>query len=246
MVAEAETRDEVIRACVSPDGRLRIIGWRARCFRHEVPLSWNVRGPEGKRGPAGATGPAGPQGQPGAPGAQGDPGVAGPAGPQGDPGPAGPQGPAGESAPDMGSHRVGYAQNALQFPVSTFNPYDLVTLVITPGGNPGDTVFIKLDASLRAWNSRNAPIGFFVSRDGVTGERSIEQWVAVSPLGTTGSVTWVVEATAGMEETFRLQLQSAPNTGSCAQLNSCTVHQVIGSLSAITAPLGASGGNTLE
>jgi hypothetical protein len=131
--------------------------------------------------------------------------------------------------------------------VTAFRPYDIVTLVITPGGNPGDTVFIKLDASLRNQNSRNDPVDFFIARDAVVPERSVEQWMGVNPVyGAVGSVTWVVQAMAGVQETFRLQMAAQPNSGSCALLNSCTIHSVTGALSAITAPAGASGGPTLD
>jgi hypothetical protein len=131
--------------------------------------------------------------------------------------------------------------------VSAYKAYDIVTLVMTPGGNPGETVFVKLDASLRDVNSRSDPIAFFISRDGILPQRSVEQWMSVAPYyGSTGSVTWVVEATAGVEETFRLQLLSQSGSSLCGQTNTCTVHQVTGAISAISVPSGASGGKTLD
>jgi hypothetical protein len=80
---------DTITACVSREGRIRVISLRelsdvsrkrdsSPCRRGERLLIWNVVGP---RGPAGPIGPQGPQGVPG---------PEGPQGPQGDPGPAGP------------------------------------------------------------------------------------------------------------------------------------------------------------
>jgi hypothetical protein len=80
---------DTISACVSREGRIRVISLRelfdlsrkrdsSPCRRGERLLIWNVVGP---RGPAGPIGPQGPQGVPGPPGPQG---------PQGEPGPAGP------------------------------------------------------------------------------------------------------------------------------------------------------------
>lgn len=102
---------ETITACASKSsGRLRVVRSSASCRSHEHRLSWNVRGPQGERGPSGpagepgAMGPAGPQGAQGAAGErgpqgeqgrQGAPGEAGAAGPPGPEGAAGPQGPAG-------------------------------------------------------------------------------------------------------------------------------------------------------
>jgi hypothetical protein len=240
IVADAHTREDAIYACAAPQGQLRVIEPGRRCRPHEVRLVWNVAG---RRGPAGERGAAGPPGVPGLPGAAGATGPAGEPGPAGPGGPPGPAGPAG--AAPAGS-RVAYAEGSVQFPVTLYRPYDIATIVITPGGAPGEPAFIKLDANLRDWNSRAAPVAFFVARDG-SETRSIEQWTGVHPLyGTTGSVTWVVEATAGVQETFRLQLLSQPNNGLCAQQNTCTIHQVTGAISAITVPLGASGGPTLD
>jgi Lamin Tail Domain/Collagen triple helix repeat (20 copies) len=78
-----------IHACVRKDGRLRLVAETARCRRHERPISWNVRGPQGAPG---AAGPVGPAGASGANGADGAPGPAGPPGPIGERGPKGPKG----------------------------------------------------------------------------------------------------------------------------------------------------------
>jgi hypothetical protein len=53
------------------DGRLRLVARARDCRPSEVPISWNVQGPQGISG------------QPGLPGPQGVPGPQGPAGPQG-------------------------------------------------------------------------------------------------------------------------------------------------------------------
>lgn len=69
--------DQTISACVSKDGRVRVLTAGAprrgegdrdawRCHRGENLLTWSIAGPEG---------PAGPQGLPGAPGAVGPPGL---------------------------------------------------------------------------------------------------------------------------------------------------------------------------
>jgi hypothetical protein len=141
--------------------------------------------------------------------------------------------------------RVAYGAATTSFTISQVRPYEVATLVITPGGTAGEPAFIKLDAMLRDANSRSEAITFFLTRDG-TNQRSLEQAMAVPPLyGTSGSVTWVVEGTAGLQETFRLQVFAQPFNSICAQQNTCTLHQVTAAISAITAPFGASGGRTL-
>ncbi|MDA8296222.1 MAG: type VI secretion system tube protein Hcp [Actinomycetota bacterium] len=74
---------QVLTACKSLAGFLRLVSSPSDCRRNETAVQWNIQGPTGPQGPVGpkgttgATGPAGPKG---------------PAGPQG---PVGPQGPAG-------------------------------------------------------------------------------------------------------------------------------------------------------
>jgi hypothetical protein len=101
----------VIRACVNPAGKLRLIAEGATCRARERAIAWNVRGPAGPAGPQGPAGPPGPAGTPGTTGAQGPAGAqgppgprgaAGPQGPKGDTGPQGPQGPRGERGPAGG------------------------------------------------------------------------------------------------------------------------------------------------
>lgn len=63
-LADAQT----IEACVSPSGKLRIVGDAGSCKRKESPLSWGTQGPEGAQGATGATGATGAQGPAGPPG----------------------------------------------------------------------------------------------------------------------------------------------------------------------------------
>jgi hypothetical protein len=82
-------RPDTISACVSREGKVRVISLRelfdlsrkrhsSPCGRGERLITWNIVGPQGPAGPIGPQGPQGPSGP------------AGPQGPQGDPGPAGP------------------------------------------------------------------------------------------------------------------------------------------------------------
>jgi len=79
-----------IHACaIRRIGLLRLVSSPADCRRHERPISWNVRCPQGEPGPPGAPGQAGATGAPGPQGMQGpqgERGPAGPTGPKGDPG----------------------------------------------------------------------------------------------------------------------------------------------------------------
>lgn len=87
-----------IHGCYSTNGKgahkgsLRIAD---TCRKHELPITWNKRGPRGLQGPAG---PQGPKGDTGATGPQGPQGDTGPQGPKGDTGATGPQGPPGPLA----------------------------------------------------------------------------------------------------------------------------------------------------
>src|SRR5205085_3215416 len=53
-------------------GRLRVVSSPRECGRNEIPISWNVVGPQG---PAGAPGPVGPTGPVGPVGPAGEPGT---------------------------------------------------------------------------------------------------------------------------------------------------------------------------
>ena len=69
---------DVIVACVSASGDLRIANDNYGCRRNETTLTWNVQGPAGAPGPAGAqglAGPEGPAGRDGRDGRDGDPGT---------------------------------------------------------------------------------------------------------------------------------------------------------------------------
>jgi hypothetical protein len=92
--ADNASRNNSIHACVSRDGRIRVLSaedMRQRdrrrggspCHRGERLVTWNIVGPQGP------SGPEGPSGQPGPPGPAG---AAGPAGAQGEPGEQGPPG----------------------------------------------------------------------------------------------------------------------------------------------------------
>jgi len=61
----------VIRACVSRDGQVRIVGAGETCRPNETLMTWNAVGPTGATGPTGPTGPAGPAGPTGPEGAPG-------------------------------------------------------------------------------------------------------------------------------------------------------------------------------
>jgi len=85
--------ENVISGCYQKvNGQLRILTANGACNPSELPVSWNIVGPQG---PAGPQGPEGPQGPQGPVGPQGPAGAQGPAGPQGPEGPAGLQGPSG-------------------------------------------------------------------------------------------------------------------------------------------------------
>ena len=54
--------ENIINACVSKDGSLRVVISEEQCKSKETPLSWNV---EGQQGPQGEPGPQGEQGEQG-------------------------------------------------------------------------------------------------------------------------------------------------------------------------------------
>jgi type VI protein secretion system component Hcp len=62
---QAQSGGQAIRACVTEEGILRVIGPNESCKGKRELLTWGVdgpTGPTGPAGPAGPTGPAGPQG----------------------------------------------------------------------------------------------------------------------------------------------------------------------------------------
>jgi hypothetical protein len=88
---------QVIHACVGKSGIFRLAASSADCSKSEIPVVWNLAGPQGPAGPQGLPGPQGPQGPQGATGPQGTQGLVGPVGPAGAQGAAGP---AGEIGPE--------------------------------------------------------------------------------------------------------------------------------------------------
>ena len=77
-------QSDMLLACAERNGELRLVESHRECRRNEVPVRWNVRGPQGSQGEAGPQGPQGPTGP------QGEQGPQGELGPQGARGPAGP------------------------------------------------------------------------------------------------------------------------------------------------------------
>jgi hypothetical protein len=70
----------VVNACYQKNaGELRLVNQAADCRPSEIPISWNIVGPQGPPGNVGPQGPIGPQGDIGPPG---------PEGPEGPPGAA--------------------------------------------------------------------------------------------------------------------------------------------------------------
>jgi hypothetical protein len=77
-------------------GQIRIVASPAFCRRNEMPLSWNIVGPQGEVGPQGPMGVTGATGAQGPAGATGATGAQGPIGPQGDTGATGAAGATGD------------------------------------------------------------------------------------------------------------------------------------------------------
>jgi type VI protein secretion system component Hcp len=67
----AQSGGQVIRACVTEEGVLRVIGPNETCKGKRELLTWGVEGPAGPTGSAGPAGPAGPTGPTGAAGRDG-------------------------------------------------------------------------------------------------------------------------------------------------------------------------------
>jgi hypothetical protein len=128
---------------------------------------------------------------------------------------------------------VAFVQNSVAITIVQVANDDVAVLTVTPGGEPGRPVTIKLDATLRNFNNRGEQVGFWLVRDR-SPQHSPEQWMSSpNPAGAVGAVTWVVQGTAGVSETFRLQMTTAAAQPNCAPYNRCTVHQVTGAISAI-------------
>ena len=67
----AAQSSDVIRACLTREGDLRLIGPSDTCRPGQTLLTWNSVGPSGPAGPAGAPGPTGPTGPEGPAGRDG-------------------------------------------------------------------------------------------------------------------------------------------------------------------------------
>lgn len=61
-VAQQAGSPKQLRACVQPDGLVRMLRGRESCRKSEPPITWNIAGPTGPAGQNGAPGPMGPQG----------------------------------------------------------------------------------------------------------------------------------------------------------------------------------------
>jgi len=58
--------ENIINGCYQKkNGQLRIVSNPGMCNKSEIPLSWNLKGPQGPVGPTGPQGPVGSQGPPG-------------------------------------------------------------------------------------------------------------------------------------------------------------------------------------
>jgi Collagen triple helix repeat (20 copies) len=98
-----------IQGCANQqNGNLRVVPNATYCRNPEIPVSWNVQGPQGVPGlpgvpgAPGTPGPKGDKGDTGATGPKGDHGEMGLTGPMGNPGIQGPAGPAGDSGAGVG------------------------------------------------------------------------------------------------------------------------------------------------
>jgi hypothetical protein len=95
----AFAQSNVISACVSKTGQIRLVGAGETCKSNESPLSWNIQGPQGPQGLQGPAGPTGATGATGTPGAVGAAGATGATGPQGAAGATGAKGEIGPAGP---------------------------------------------------------------------------------------------------------------------------------------------------
>ncbi len=125
---------------------------------------------------------------------------------------------------------------------------DLAVLTIDVGGVPGQTAFVKLDGvvttSITSLVGCPCGIQYHLVRDGATA--FADRYLTNSTLGPgggpgyeTGAVTAVAVVPTGTTQTFRLQARrdgSPPITGTL---------DAYADLTAITAPFGSTGGNTL-
>ena len=118
---------------------------------------------------------------------------------------------------------------------------NIETLTIRTGGVPGQTQFVKLDATFTLYvPSGTCPCRayFQLVRDG-GGSTPAVHYAQVDQSGSmdSGSHTWVVAVPTDTTQTFRLQGTIYSGSGTM---------QAWGSITAITAPFGSTGGSTLS
>jgi hypothetical protein len=118
---------------------------------------------------------------------------------------------------------------------------DVGVVTIDVGGVAGQTQFVKLDGAVGAFSASPTDVLFFMVQDGggqLTANNSFTLG-APGPSGfaiDSGATTAVVAVPSGTTQTFRLKAAQFAGTGGAS---------VWGELSAVTAPFGATGTNTL-
>jgi hypothetical protein len=124
---------KTITGCVNNSTKLiRIVSKTSDCRRNEKPLTWNVAGRAGPKGPVGGIG------RPGS-GARGPTGVAGPtgsAGSTGATGPAGTTGPTGSTGPTGATGATGPVRTPEYAYIYDLSPSDLTATVPVGGDVP--------------------------------------------------------------------------------------------------------------
>ena len=118
---------------------------------------------------------------------------------------------------------------------------DVGVVTIDVGGVAGETQFVKLDGAVGAFSASPTDVLFFMVQDGggqLTANNAFTL-AAPGPSGfaiESGATTAVVAVPSGTTQTFRLKAAEFAGTGGAS---------VWGELSAVTAPFGATGTNTL-
>jgi hypothetical protein len=120
---------------------------------------------------------------------------------------------------------------------------EIGTLSITPAGKPGETAFVKIDAAVLIISGGDQIIGARLVRSS-DNHRSMNQIFREDRYaGAPFSLTWAVALPAGVPETFRV-VMNAPVP--CAVPTLCATFQTWVAISAVSAPLGAHGGDSLQ
>ena len=137
-----------------------------------------------------------------------------------------------------GLSRVAYNAKPVFQQLERYNGKDVAVVTINTGGAPGQTGFVKLNGAVTwAAGTQGCPcaVGFFITQDG--GGNSSGQF-ASAPYGYgNGATTWVVAVPTGTMQTFRLKMNMSGSQD--------FVVLGRGELSAIYAPFGSMGTNTL-